>query len=450
MGLGATQIVGAAVTLGAVWAFAPGCGGSTRSDGTEAPPDCPPGSESCSCLAGEECNDALRCPSGTCVAVDEDAGQEQFDDAGQPTELPCPELVALAESRLIGGVCDWEALESRHLDTNLLLVVDASASMNEPVAGTEQTRWELLSTALVEALSEPRAEFELGLLLVPDTTGLPPNCDGAPAECCEVGPSDSLTVPIGPGEETFSQISSALEARAPGGASPLAAALERAYRHLVDADPGGVRFVVLASDGGANCNQSLECTGAQCTLQLDPSESCLAEGDTCCQDSPGGCLDDAEVTAQIERLHDAGVSTLVVGVAGNERYATALDRWATAGDLFVRPDGVERYYELSTEDDAAAFAETFRFVTVQVDYSCEIPLTQQVPNPTEVLVAVECEPIASERESGPDAQSWWIFNSSDPDSATSVILQGAVCDRILSEGVQRVDVALGCPDFGDG
>jgi len=432
------------VTLGGAWLLAPGCGGSTRSDGTEATPDCPAGSEGCPCRVGEECDDTLTCTSGECVEATEDAGQAQSEDAAQGTELRCPDLVDLAQSRFPQGLCGWEAQESEHLVTNLLLVGDGSASLAEEVPGMGATRWELLRGALADALGETPIDLEMGLLLVPDAEGLPPACDGAPAECCEVGAPDRLTTPIGPGEETLPEIMSALNAWSPAGASPLAAAFERAYHHLVEAGPGGARFVVLASDGGANCNQSLECGGAECTLELDPSESCLAASNTCCQASPGGCLDDAEVTVQIERLYDAGVQTLVVGVAGNEAYAAALGRWAEAGGT-QRPDGGVGYYEVSIESELAAFVQAFQPVTHVDYYWCEIPLPREVPDFNEILVAVDCEPIPSEPEAEPGAESWWTFNNSYPELATAIILEGAVCERVRSAAVERVDVVFGCP-----
>jgi hypothetical protein len=314
--------------------------------------------------------------------------------------------------------------------------------------GLGATRWELLRGALAEALAEPDFDLHIGLVLVPDAEGLPTICDGAPAECCEVGASDGLTVAIGPRGETFPNINGALEGRTPAGASPLAAALERAYHHLVDANPGGARYVLLASDGGANCNQALDCDGAQCTLELDPRESCLAVSSMCCRASPGGCLDDAEVTAQIERLGEAGVGTLVASVAGNAPYAGVLERWADAGGV-DRPDGTVGYYEVSIEADRSALVQAFQAVSTVTVTHCEVPLSTPVPDPNRVLVAVECEVIPRDPDAEDDAVSWWIFNNSDPELATSIILQGAVCERIQVEGVQRVDVALGCPDLGD-
>ncbi len=448
MGSGVTRVVGAALAVGAAWLLAPACGGSTRSDGTAATPDCAAGSEGCSCRADGGCDEGLTCTSGVCVEGTEDAGQEQSEDAGEVTEHPCPELAELAESLFSNGACGWQAEESQYLDTNLLLVVDGSASLGEEVAEADLARWELLRFALAEALMEPSAAYEIGLLLVPDTEGLPAICDGAPEQCCEVGASGALTIPIGPGEETFPEIVSALEARSPAGASPLAAALERAYEHLVDGNLSGGRFVLLASDGGANCNQQLDCADAQCTLQLDPGEGCLAVSNTCCRAGPGGCLDDAEVTAQIERLFQAGVHTIVVGVAGNEQYAAALDRWAEAGD-FERPDGTAGYFEVSVEAELTALVHSFRSVSTQLVVSCEVHLDDPPPNPNEAFVAVDCEPIPHDESGEGDSESWWVFNNADPDLATSIILAGAVCERVQTEGIWRVDVALGCPDFGD-
>src|SRR5260221_473533 len=109
------------------------------------------------------------------------------------------------------------------------------------------------------------------------------------------------------------------------GFTPTAAALDLALTYFTTgagASLTGDKYVLLATDGGPNCNSSLTpaCGYSTCTVNLD--NQCGADGRTtnCCAVSIVGstvlCLDAAATTAKITALRTAGVKPVAVGIPG--------------------------------------------------------------------------------------------------------------------------------------
>src|SRR5262249_55759339 len=157
-----------------------------------------------------------------------------------------------------------------------------------------------------------------------------------------------------PSAAAVPKILSALDASSPAGGTPTAEALRRALDYFTKGEGAtlkGNRYVLLATDGGPNCDSTLSCTAATCTTNLDGTCS-IPAGASCCDPQFGGaaarsrCLDDAGTEAQIKALETAGVHTFVVGIPGSEVYGDALDAFAIAGGEALT-QGPRKYFAVA-------------------------------------------------------------------------------------------------------
>jgi hypothetical protein len=356
--------------------------------------------------------------------------------------------------------CGSQGLTASRNQVNVLLLLDKSSSMeNQPVDGDDTTLWEATKEALSTTLTDASDEIAFGLQLYParDEGGIPQNCY---PDCCEMPSGMDIDVPIEQTSEARDSILAKLDFARPGGGTPTAAALERAYHYFKSgegADLKGSRFVLLATDGGPNCNDDTSCDLSECTLNIDgdpedPEEKCHLDGGVnCCASNVEGCLDDGGVMKQIDLLRSVGVDTFVVGLTGTEAYAEQLNEFAVAGGR-PRKDADEDYYRVDAEGSSAGLIQVFEEITRTLVQSCEIQLTDKPPDLNEVNVAVDCTvvPRAGADSSmgggaGSSAQneSTWDFDTST--NPPTAIISGPLCDTIEEEGVGRVDVLYGCP-----
>jgi hypothetical protein len=249
-----------------------------------------------------------------------------------------------------------------------------------------------------------------------------------------VAPTGStINVPIEKGTESVPKILSALDDTAPGGGTPTADALLAAFDYYTKGEGKtlkGDRYVLLATDGGPNCNGINTCDGDTCTPNLD-GQCDIAN---CCEGQGNYCLDDQSVIEQIEALKEAGISTFVIGIPGTEQYAEYLNQFAIAGGQ-PNPSGDPDYYAVSAEDGVQALAQTFKDITTHLVRECEVPLQYEAPDRNKVNVAVNCEVVPFD-----DGAGWEISE----DDAKVLILKGDTCDWIQEEGARRIDVFFGC------
>jgi hypothetical protein len=266
-------------------------------------------------------------------------------------------------------------------------------------------------------------------------------------------------IPIGPGIDTVPLIIDEFVSVRPGGGTPTAVALEHAYDYFVNGsgrDLEGDKFVVLATDGGPNCNGDLNCDAASCTLNIEErSDTCTPETESCCVGSSGreACLDDTASVEAVQTLAAAGIDTFVIGVPGSEFYAGILDEIAEEGGQAVVGEA-QKYFQVEASDGVDALTDVFRTITRELVTSCEIPLTEEPKSLVDINVAVDCEIVPRyEGATGGggaggvggaavDGEANW---SVDTDNNPPLVrLHGALCERV-EQGVERVDVVLGCP-----
>jgi hypothetical protein len=73
-----------------------------------------------------------------------------------------------------------------------------------------------------------------------------------------------------------------------------------------------------------------------------------------------------------------------------------------------------------------------------------LPFESDIPNRNEVNVAVDCNVIPQGNDITPSSVTHWRYNNANSSLATAAVVYGPMCDTLQSEGVQRVDLALGC------
>lgn len=345
-----------------------------------------------------------------------DAGQAGADDSGG--EPNCGASKLTADPPVV----------------NVLLVIDKSSSMQDE-SGFSQSKWLALRDGLTSALTQTKERVSYGMSFFP--FGNDPKA--TPATCETPSVSEPL-IPIADGTTSVPQILSALDQYLPAGGTPTAAALKAAGDYLIHGagkNLPGKSYVLLATDGGPNCNDDLRCEAATCTLNMEGFDC----GGNCCSPTldpkgPESCLDSDASEAAVKVLADAGVKTFVVGIPGSELYHATLDRLAQAG-LEAQPGGPPYYYAVSASGDTTGLTDVLTRITNGVITTCELQLGSTPPDLDRLNVVIDGQTIP---QLGPDG--WSVDQSTSP---PTIVLKGATCQMMETQGAQAVDVTFGCP-----
>jgi hypothetical protein len=340
-----------------------------------------------------------------------------------------------------GGMnCGSSVLEAEPPIVNVLLVVDKSSSMSKDDE-FPGGRWQTLGTALGSALEEAKSRVRFGLEFFPFADD--PTDD--PETCQTPGGSDVL-VPIGDGTVTVPDIIDALSTYEPAGGTPTADALAHALDYF-KSDSGGTmtgkRYVLLATDGGPNCNPDVVCELSTCVPNIEDSMNTTLCGGSCCDaaltpDAPTNCLDEARTVEQVEALADEGIDTFVVGIPGSQFFAATLDKLAEAGGQ-PNPDAPPSYYAVTESDGAEGLTEVLTRITTGLITSCRLQLTSTPDSPNYGLlnVVIDGEEVPQMGDDG-----WTVDTTTTP---PTIVLKGATCEAMETRGAEEVSITYGCP-----
>jgi hypothetical protein len=345
----------------------------------------------------------------------------QFDAPQDTAPLSCSAVEA-------GVLCACKEIGQR--PTLIYVLLDRSGSMSEVPGATADTKWALVRRALLDAktgaLRKLGSKIRVGVAVFP----------GSNTDACA---TEVEAFPITRGSTSaYDKLDAQLVIIQPGGATPTAAALTSLKKSLTGVE--GPLYVLLATDGGPNCNGSLGCLPSRCIPCIEhativdssgnPTGAFCDATNNCCDPTTFGtganasCLDTANTQAAVTALTSAGVKTFVLGVPGAGPYAADLNSLAVAG-------GTEHYYAASDPTQAALEAALDAITAKAVD-SCVVTLESPPSDPgfTNVLVdgvTVPKDPV--------DGWSWGDANA-------SIVLNGAAC--IAAKAAVSIQVAVGC------
>ena len=229
----------------------------------------------------------------------------------------------------------------------VLLVIDRSGSMGEGLARGLRgapSKWSLLRGALATTLPVYQDRILTGSLFYPESGA------GTRGGTCLF--ANIPDVDIGPATGSAAAILNVFDGTNPGGSTPTAAALLRAYTYFVrHPDRARGQYLVLATDGGPNCNAN-----------LDP-RTCVCVGGpmgfgNCGRDTDGTrCLDDRRTVDEIAQMASnpiASIPTYIIGLADptDPTFATTLRNMAIAGGRpLVTATGQRTYYDVEQPGD---------------------------------------------------------------------------------------------------
>jgi hypothetical protein len=307
-----------------------------------------------------------------------------------------------------GITCATGSFSMAHPKPTVMLVLDRSASMAtamEP-GGNFPTRWYALTSALASVLPPVDNTMAIGALIFPAT---------ARALECSVASVANLR----PATGNVAALTRLMNTTVPGGGTPTAIAIDTAAKLLLGMRTAtAARALVLATDGGPNCNAGLNFATCRCTN--GPGVS------TC---GASQCLDDTRTEQTISEYQSQGLPTYVVGIQtkGDPEFSDVLDAMAVAGG---RPQvgAGQSYYAASSEAELNAALTTIRNQVGACTY-----LTSSVPDQNgSIVVSVDGVPLAPDQ---------WIWGNR---SNGEIVLQGDACQTVATAKAPALSATVEC------
>jgi hypothetical protein len=249
-----------------------------------------------------------------------------------------------------GSTCGGMQFALTRVAPNVMLVLDRSGSMKDPIAAASATtKYQDLTAAITNLANTYGTQMRLG-----DTFFA----------------SDGNCAPGVPGpilDNNGATMISDVAAHAPGGNTPTAATLDAVIASNELTDPTRGNYVVLATDGQPNCT-------------------------------------DVDVTSRINTLYSATVSvkTFVIGIgADTNTNPTLLNAWADAGH--TARSGATHYFQTNSPQD---LKNAFDAIVGSVA-SCDFKMGQSAPDPTLINVTLDGAAVPKDPANGYsfDAQS---------------------------------------------
>ena len=287
-------------------------------------------------------------------------------------------------------------LERTEAPPDLLIVLDKSGSMNEPINPINpfsRSKWSVMVNALKTLTTATEATIRYGMSLFPTD------------DDCGVDSGTVVSIDINHASEIAAALSPFVTG--PGGGTPAHLGLQEALATYQSQPPQvGGRYVLFATDGAPNCG-----------------------GDD--GEAPTG----PETVAAVRALAAAGIKTYVLGFGTvSTEEARVLNEAAEAGGV-PRATTEPYFFSADTEEELQTVLEQIAGGIVVP--SCSFALNSPPPNPNDVTVLVDgmAVPRNASHTNG------WDYA---PD-ANTITLFGSYCDRLLNGQIMNVQFIYGCP-----
>jgi len=347
---------------------------------------------------------------GPLPVVDAGDGFETGTGGGGP---PAPDA---------SGYCGNEVHQLIIDAPNLYFVLDASGSMAS-AAPEGGNRYDAVRIAVVDLVRNLGPLAKVGAAVLPKK-GSGDECV-AGAQVFPVTQGDPITGEDGP-TTTALRLATIVS---PIGGTPVSGTLEALTPMLLGLS--GKTYVVIATDGGPNCNDGASCGASECMLNIDGHPACDPSTNCCAPGAIGGptfCVDQDATVAAIDKLVAAGLHVVTVGIPGSEAYATVLDAMAVAGGL-ARPES-PKYHRVDQLDEVGPVLAEIAKVAITCEFTLVDPPTEQgMTN-----VYLDGQVLTYNVADG------WVWTP-----PSTVRLLGDACDRVQAGKVANVQIVSGCP-----
>ncbi len=327
-------------------------------------------------------------------------------DIGPPTDAALEDTFVRFDSCVAGRF----TMQRRRAE--LLLVIDRSGSMSTPLDrddGGVTSRWDAMRRAIAATIPPIEDSVAIGAIFYPRTP-----LSGTPISLQACTTRTILDVPAE--RRTSNPILYALNNSVPNGATPTYDALGVAGTALgAVSDRSVARYIVLATDGGPNCNIGLPVESCTC---LDGSPPCGAFQD----EARFVCLDDVRTVQRVADLTSAGIATFVIGIrdASEPRLADVLNRMAVAGG---RPNlqGGDSFYDVRRQQDLIDALQGI----VRTVAQCAYVTPSRPDDPDAITVSVAGQPVSRDTTH----QNGWDWTDAGYGEVT---LFGPACSAVLA------------------
>lgn len=357
---------------------------------------------------GSERPPAAGSSSGTGATIGGSSGG--FADAGAGNKPPgCGQ-------KDDGSFCDCLDVPLFGEPPNMYFVLDRSGSMQA------DDKWSQVRVVVAQILRGlgPRANF--GATVFP---GVSQDACAPAKEVLPISPGDPPGATDGP---TLKKLL-ATTSDAPSGGTPTAEALRAVFESLRKVT--GKTFVILATDGGPNCNPTTACGADLCQPNIEGFDSCTPTGPSCCEDSRVSCLDSAATLSAVTALKNAGYPVYVIGLPGTAAYGTLLDQLAVSGGTALQTS--PKYYKIASTGDNTALLKTLKQIAAKIVATCEYKLKEAPAQADQVNVYLDEKVLPKDPVNG-----WKI-------EGATVTLLGQACEKVLAGDVLDVRIITGCP-----
>jgi hypothetical protein len=395
------------------------------------------------------------------LLADVEGGSPVIDQ--QPPPKTCVSDAGAAPSPDAEGLCGQYFLSATGDPPNLYFVIDRSGSMGQTVDGV--VKYDAVAGAAVDLVRTLGSKVKVGAAVFPGpAVNIAPDPNQMPPDPCLVGEEvfsatlgDAMRVgpcdPDGPITRAFSGAISLPNNQLPVGSTPTAATLAAILPTLSELP--GRTAVVLATDGGPNCNAGAACDESKCIPNIEHDPAC-PEGTNCCvesllgPDAPKACLDDTRTLKAVQALHDKGIKTYVVGVPGSSPYAALLDQLAVAGGTGRL--GSTAYYDVA---HVSELGDVLDSIGAEVILSCHLRLDDDPPDHEQVNVYLDSRVLTygspdgwrwtgSSTDGGDDDASLDSSAEAAAPSYKEIDLTGAACSDLEGGKVRRLEITFGC------
>jgi hypothetical protein len=332
---------------------------------------------------------------------DSDGGSVTSVDPGGPQDTACSEQKFAPKK--VG-------------DPDILILQDTSGSMSD---GTP-SKYDQVVAAVSDVINQLGAQMspvEWGLQVFPTD------------DSCGVASSPQVPVAAGNGQA----IVQAIQAKTPGGNTPLADTVKSAVAYYSGLHDGRAHFLLVATDGEPNCDSGSAALPMACKTNAD----CGGGGMVCtpipilgglCTDPTGG-----GATKEIAAAAALGIKTYVVGIALDPADGPTLDQMASAGG--TARAGSPKYYPVA---DQATLEGALKSITAQV-ISCSFKVTSLPMSNQMIVVTVDGQTVAVDRTHA----NGWDFDA----ASLTLTFYGNACMQLQAHpGV--VSVGYTCPPPG--